>query len=96
MLLSLGNSDAVEPQVGTNVVAPEGEDSTAPEPVSLPGDQVTTIEIPDGRPLDEALTEIKTIWALHSTGQPQWVEGNNDLLVAAVSNVFGCPVKGDD
>lgn len=96
MLLSLGNSNAIEPQVGTNVVSPQGEDSSAPAPVEISGDQITTIEVPDGRPLDEALPEIKTVWFLHSTGRPQWVEGNNDLLVAAVSNVFGCPVGRPD
>lgn len=95
MLLELGNSDAIEPQVGTNVTAPSGEDSSAPEPVAIPGDQVTSIEVPDGRPLDEALTEIKTVWSLHSTGKPKWVEGNNNLLVQAVASTFGCVIGRD-
>jgi hypothetical protein len=96
MQLLLGNSDAIEPQVGTAVTSPEGEDTNAPEPKKISGDQILTIDMPDGRPLDEALTEIKVIWGLHSTGKPQWVEGNNDLLVAAVANTFGCPVGRDE
>jgi hypothetical protein len=89
MLLFLGNSDALEPQDGTYT------DGESPDPVSIPGDQVTTVEVPNGRPLDEALTEIKTLWALHSSGTPQWVDGNDDLLVKAVASTFGCPIGSD-
>ena len=90
MVLELGNSAALEPVVGTYV------DGDAPEPVKIEGDQVTTIEVPDGRPLDQALTEIKTVWTLHSSENPSWVDGNNTLLVEAVASTFGCPVGKPD
>lgn len=91
MLLFLGNSNALEPQEGTSV---GGE---TPEQVSIPGDQITTVEIPGNRPLDEALTEIKNIWNLHSAdSKPTWVDGNDDLLVRAVANTFDCPIGNPD
>lgn len=88
MLLFLGNSSALEPQPGTST---DGEVPT--EPVKIDGDQVTTIEVPATTPLDAALTEVKNVWALHSSAKaPDWVDGNNDLLVAAVANTFGCDI----
>lgn len=96
MVILLGNNDAIEPQVGTTVDANGEASSSAAPPVEIPGDQILTIEVPNDRPLDAALSEIKTSWSLHSTGQPQWVEGDNQLLVAAVSSTFGCPIGRDD
>lgn len=90
MLIELGNSSALEPQVGTYT------DEERPEPVRIEGAQVTVVEVPDSTALDAALTEIKQVWGLHSgASKPDWVEGNNDLLVAAIANVFGCPVGRD-
>lgn len=90
MLLELGNSAALEPQVGTYT------DDEAPEPVRIEGEQVTTIEVPDATPLDAALSEIKTVWKLHSQlDKPDWVEGNNDLLTQAVASTFGSSIGRD-
>lgn len=90
MLLFLGNSNALEPQVGTYT------NDEASEPVSIPGDQITTVEVPDSTPLDAALTEIKQVWTLHSNApNPDWVEGNNDLLVRAVASTFNCAIGCD-
>lgn len=95
MLLFLGNHSAVEPQPGTSS-AVNDEDSAPVEPVKIPGDQVTTVEVPAGTPIDAALTEVKNLWKLHSEGDPQWVDGNDDLLVRAVASTFGCPIGRPD
>lgn len=88
MLLFLGNSSALEPQPGTTT---DGE--AAPDPVRIEGDQVTTIEVPAATPLDAALTEIKNVWSLHSEADaPDWVDGNDELLVRAVASTFGCTI----
>lgn len=93
MILLLGNDAAIEAQPGTTADSPDGFSSDAAAPISIEGPQVTTIEVPDERPLDAALTEIKTIWGLHSTADaPTWVDGNNELLVLAVASTFKCPV----
>jgi hypothetical protein len=99
MLLLLGNSSALEPQPGTTT-----DSESRQEPVRIEGDQVTTIEVPATTPLDAALTEIKNVWALHSSADaPDWVDGNDDLLVRAVASTFGCEIgvpsdetEGDD
>lgn len=92
MLLHLGNSAALEPQPGTTT---DGE--TPPEPVRIEGPQVTTLEVPASTPLDAALTEIKNAWALHSASDaPDWVDGNDDLLVRAVASTFQCPIGAPD
>lgn len=88
MLLFLGNSSALEPQPGTTT---DGESPKDPGRIS--GDQVTTIEVPGGTPLDAALTEIKNVWALHSEAdKPDWVDGNDELLVRAIASTFDCEI----
>ena len=88
MLLELGNSAALEPQVGTFT-----DDEIAPDPQPISGAQITTVEVPDATPLDAALAEIKAVWNLHSSAdKPDWVEGNNDLLTQAVASTFECSI----
>jgi hypothetical protein len=92
MVLTLGNSDAIEPQPGTTVSSGDGEKSTAPEPKKIEGDQETTIVLDNSLPLTQALGEIERVWKLHSTGSPTWVEGDDELVVQAVARSFDAPI----
>ena len=49
----------------------------------------TTVVIPPGRALDEALAEIKGPWYTHHSGErPAWVESDDPALAEAVARSF--------
>jgi hypothetical protein len=56
----------------------------------------THVILPDDLPLDNmmrTLCDNDGVWAAHQTSpQPTWVEGDDVILVTAVSKQFGCPI----
>lgn len=66
----------------------------------IPGEQITTANIPDSDPLASKLRTITHgdqhtagIWPTHSTAPaPSWVESDDPELAAAIAEHYGCPV----
>lgn len=71
----------------------------------LPGSRVTTIVIPGGYSLIEAVSAVTAqdgAWNHHSSGddpgdsQPDWVESDSDSLAQLLAEHFGCPIGRPD
>jgi hypothetical protein len=67
----------------------------------LDGKRVTTVTIPDGYTLMEAVSAVlhtDGAWNHHSQGDnvadttPDWVESDNEVLGQLLASQFGCPV----
>jgi hypothetical protein len=87
----LGNHQAVE-------VTRDDKDQLVRTP--LDGKRCTTVAIPDGRPLAEAITEIthqQGVWAYHSDAtKPAWVASDNPLLAEVLAAHYGCELRTPD
>lgn len=82
----LGNANAV-------AVQPDGQR------VPL-GEQVTTVAIPDSYTLDEkvrTVTHADGVWGAHSNDPgPAWVECDDEDLLGALAQHYGCPIGRPD
>lgn len=61
----------------------------------VPGEQVTTIHVPDSDPHDERMrtvTHTDGLWQAVSLGSPTWVESDDPDLAATLAAHYGCPV----
>lgn len=61
-----------------------------------PGNRITSFRVPDGYSTTEALHSITDpgdgAWIRHSAAPPAWVESDDPILAAAISEHYGCPV----
>jgi len=67
----------------------------------LPGPRITTIMVPSGTKLLEALATIvgaNGVWSYHGSDAPDWVEGSDDaaMLVNVIAEHYGCPIGRPD
>lgn len=61
----------------------------------IEGQQITTINVPDGTPFLEALTTVVArngVWNYHSDEPPAWVESNDAELESAIAKHYGCAI----
>lgn len=90
-VVRLGNSSAHQHVTRTNE---NGEAETVKEPI--PGNQVTTVNIPDSYTRQEAVRTVwhpDGVWAHHSSAPaPNWVESDDPELATVLGMIYGCPV----
>lgn len=62
----------------------------------IEGRQITTVAVPDGTPLLEALNTIVAagdgVWDHHSDAPPAWIESDNKVLEAALAEHYACEI----
>lgn len=84
----LGNTAPIQPvKVDPN--------TTEVERVPRPdlGNTVTTFNVPNHIGAGEMLSTISSVFkSHHSDAKPAWVEGDDEVIVAALAREFGCPV----
>lgn len=66
----------------------------------LPGDRITSVDMPDHLSHADAIRTIMHpdgLWRSHSLAPaPAWVESDDAALAAAISNAVGCPIGRPD
>jgi hypothetical protein len=61
------------------------------QPVDL-GNRITEVKFPEGYPAADQLPAIKDLWPSHSDAGPEWVECDDDpLLAQMVARTFTTP-----
>lgn len=89
MRLYLGNAAVLQPKQTL-------DDGTQPEPdrrSDLDGNP-TVVDHADGTPLLDILTNVRSLWSLHSNMPPAWVAAENPTVAEALSAQFaGVPVR---
>ncbi len=94
----LGNRDAVEVVDDPTHTPDEGEPLRKTRRPA-PGKRCTTIIVPPGTPLMEALHTITVptgVWQAHSDGTPAWVASTNPTLAAVLAEHWQCEVRDPD
>ena len=62
----------------------------------LPGPATTTVQPPDGHPLEELLADIRALWPRHSAAPtPTWVTSDDPYTSAYLAAQLGCPTRED-
>jgi len=55
-------------------------------------DASTTVVVPEGVGIADALVAVVDLWPSHSSAPPEWVSSSSQSLADLLGEHFGCPV----
>jgi hypothetical protein len=82
--LSLGNVSVLESTRDEN-------DDVVKTPRRDLGNQITSVEFPDGMSLVDQIKAVADLWPYHSDDPPEWVESDNTALAQVIAANFTWP-----